>query len=234
MKPLPMQPLVLAVALAALAACSRQPPDPAPAPRAAEPVAQATDPAGAPATPAGASAPEAAAAQPATPSFDCAQAQGGIEQLVCADPELARLDRQLAERFVQVRDKPGAQSVVAEERGWIKGRDECWKADDKTACVRDAYRTRLVELAINGGLVVVPTPVEYRCDDNSKPLTAVFYNDLDPQAAVITWGNDQAIAFPLPAASGARYGRDGLDFWEHQGEVKLDFYGNKLTCKPAG
>ena len=52
-------------------------------------------------------------------------------------------------------------------------------------------------------------------------------------AAVITWGDDQAIVFPQPAASGARYGRQGLDFWEHQGEVKVDFYGNRLACTPV-
>ena len=224
-----MKHLALAAALLSLAACSGQESAPA-----AEATTPPVDP---PATQAPASAPAPATppaqSASATPSFDCTQAQGEIEKLVCSDPKLARLDRQLAERFAQVKDKPEARSVVAEQRGWIEGRDSCWKADDKTACVRDSYRTRLVELAINSGGVVVPATVEYRCDDNSKPLTAVFYNDIDPQAAVITWGNDQAIAFPAPAASGARYRRERLDFWEHQGEVKLDFYGNKLTCKPA-
>jgi uncharacterized protein len=230
-----MKQLALGVALVSLVACARQAPDSAPAVAtpAEAPAAQAADPA-APSMPPLATAPDVAPALPIAPSFDCAHARGEIEQLVCADPELARLDRQLAERFAQVKDLPQAKSVVAEQRGWIEGRDSCWKADDKTACVRDAYRTRLVELAINGGQAVVPIAVEYRCDDDSKPLTAVFYNDIDPQAAVITWGNDQAIAFPVPAASGARYGRERLDFWEHQGEVKLDFYGNQLTCKPAG
>lgn len=197
-------------------------------------VAAAPPPAAAPATPASMPAPASEPAPSAGPSFDCAQAQGEVEKLVCADPELARLDRQLAERYARVKDVPDAQAVVAQQRGWVKGRDDCWKADDKPLCVREAYLTRLAELAINGGGVVVPTPVEYRCDDNSRPLTAVFYNDLDPQVAVITWGNDQAIAFPQPAASGARYGRTGLDFREHQGEVKVDFYGNALTCRPAG
>ena len=218
-----MKPLILAAALLSLMACSVQqeggsaasPADPA---TAATPAA-ATDP-----------APAVPPAEAAAPSFDCAKAAGEVEKLVCADPELARLDRPLAERYAQARDRPDA---VAMQRGWVKGRDDCWKADDRTRCVREAYQTRLVELAINGGGAVVPATVEYRCDDNSRPLTAVFYNDIDPPAAVISWGDDQAIAFPQPAASGARYGRQGLDFWEHQGEVKIDFYGNPLTCTPA-
>ena len=217
-----MHRLATVLILVLLAACSA--PEP---PVAAEPVpspqASTSSAAAAPATP----------AEAVSPSFDCAQAQGEAEKLVCADPELARLDRQLAERFAKAKDMPDAAGVVALQRGWVKERDECWKADDKARCVREAYLTRLVELAINSGGVVVPTPVEYGCDDNSKPLTMVFYNDLDPVAAVITWGNDQAIVFPQPAASGARYGRDGIDFWEHQGEARIDFHGNSLTCRPA-
>ena len=226
-----MKHLTLVSALLCLMACSAQPGEDAaetPAPAATVPVA----PAGAASPAADAAAPGPAAA-PVAPSFDCARAAGGIEQLVCADPELARLDRQLAGRYAELKDRPESRQAVALQRGWVKDRDECWKADDKPRCVREAYLTRLVELAINGGGVVVPTPVEYRCDDDSRPLTAVFYNDIDPQAAVITWGNDQAIAFPQPVASGIHYSREGLDFREHQGEVEVDFYGNHLACRPA-
>ena len=118
-------------------------------------------------------------------------------------------------------------------RGWVKERDACWKADDLRLCVLEAYRTRLVELAIGAPGRVVPTTVEYRCSDNRQPFTMVYYNDIDPQAAVMTWGNDQAIVFPQPAASGAKYGRVGIEYWEHQGEASVDFFGNKLSCKPA-
>ena len=90
-----------------------------------------------------------------------------------------------------------------------------------------------VELAIGAPGRVVPKTVEYRCSDNRKPFTMVYYNDIDPQAAVMTWGNDQAIVFPQPAASGAKYGRVGIEYWEHQGEASVDFFGNKLSCTPV-
>lgn len=171
-----------------------------------------------------------------TPSFDCAVASKDTEKLVCSDPVLAALDRQLDAQFKAAMAADGAdkKALAATQRGWVKGRDDCWKAGDMPRCVLESYKTQLVQLQLDSGTVMVPTPVEYVCDDRSKPLTAVFYNDLEPSAAVITWGSDQAIAFPQPAASGARYGREGLDFWEHQGEVKVDFWGNKLVCKPAG
>jgi hypothetical protein len=63
-----------------------------------------------------------------------------------------------------------------------------------------------------------------------KPFTAHFYNEFDPKAATLTWGSDTAIVFAEQSGSGARYGRDGVEFWEHPGEVTVDFFGNKFAC----
>ncbi|AWV08109.1 MliC family protein [Marilutibacter maris] len=169
------------------------------------------------------------------PSFDCREVVGEDERLICDDPGLAALDRRLDAAYREALEAAGdgRDTLKATQIGWLKGRGDCWKAEDKVNCVREAYLTRLVDLQINSGAVVVPTPVEYRCDDDGKPFTATFYNDLDPRAAVLTWGNDQAIVFARPAASGTRYGREGLDFREHQGEVRVDFHGNALVCRPA-
>lgn len=205
-----------------------------------KPAAQTTAPVAAPSatstapTQPGATAPAAAVApQVAAPSFDCSKSPGEFEQMVCQDPALAALDRQLADTFAQALAKASDKATLqATERGWIKGRDECWKADDKPACVREAYIVRIVDLRIQHQLVAIPSAVEYRCDDNSKPFTAAFYND-EPRAAVLTWGNDQAIVPAAMSASGARYAADGVEFWEHQGEASVDFFGNTLTCKAA-
>jgi len=205
-----------------------------------KPAAQTTAPVAAPSatstapTQPGATAPAAAVApQVAAPSFDCSKSPGEFEQMVCQDPALAALDRQLADTFAQALAKASDKATLqATERGWIKGRDECWKADDKPACVREAYIVRIVDLRIQHQLVAIPSAVEYRCDDNSKPFTATFYND-EPRAVVLTWGNDQAIVPAAMSASGARYAADGVEFWEHQGEASVDFFGNTLTCKAA-
>lgn len=228
----PIKPSI-AIALAVLlAAC--KPPAPAPQPDAAAPPPTPAT-AAAPAPPENIEAPQSAQVL-APPSFDCAKASDESEKMVCSDAELSALDRQLDAEFSKSLARPDAdvKTVKAMQVGWIKGRNDCWKADDKRVCVREAYLTQIVQLKLDSGEVMVPTPVEYVCDDHSKPFTAVFYNDMDPKAVVLTWGNDQAIAFPKLSASGSRYGRDGLDFWEHQGEVKVDFYGNKLTCKVPG
>ncbi|MBM7061929.1 MliC family protein [Pseudomonas sp. UL073] len=178
----------------------------------------------------------AAAAQAASgPSFDCAKAQGQVEQQVCSSPELSALDRQMAALYAkagQQVDAAGLKSLKATQRGWIKGRDDCWKAADVAQCIRYSYQVRLIELQIQSGSVQAPTAVEFVCGDNSKPFSAAFYNQLEPRAVVITYGNDQSIGIAQPAASGSKYASDGMQFWEHQGEARVDWYGTALTCKP--
>lgn len=168
------------------------------------------------------------------PSFDCAQIVGEDERLICADPELGALDRRLDATYREALDAAGEHRDVlkATQIGWLKGRGDCWKADDKTRCVREAYLTRLVELQIGDGRGVPPTPVEYDCN-HDRPVTATFYNGIEPRAAVITWGNDQAIAFAQPAVGGVRYTRTGLEFRAHRGEVTVSFDGVTLACRPA-
>jgi uncharacterized protein len=221
-----MKPSIAIAITLLLASC--QPQAPAPTPTTATPASVAA--------PVATVAQEPVAEAPvlAPPSFDCSKAGDDSEKMVCGDAELSALDRQLAGEFAKAQAKTGADAstLKATQVGWMKGRNECWKADDKRQCVLESYLTRIAELKINSGDIIVPMPIEFACDDNSKPFTVVFYTDMQPEAAVITWGDDQAIAFPKPSASGSRYGRDGLDFWEHQGEAKVDFYGNKLTCKP--
>jgi uncharacterized protein len=210
---------LIAVALL-LAACSK--PETPAAPAAAETVAV---------EPAVAAVPPPTG--PVTPSFDCAKAESEAETMVCADHGLAALDNRLAEVYAAELAKPAAaKDLAARQRGWVKGRDECWKADDKKLCVEEEYRTRIAELQINSPDAMAASAVGFRCDDNSKPFTMAYYNDLDDKPAVITFGNDQAVIFPQPAASGTQYGRKGITYLEHQGKATVDFYGIALECTP--
>ncbi|MGH8439145.1 MAG: MliC family protein [Pseudomonas sp.] len=167
------------------------------------------------------------------PSFSCDKAEG-VALKVCQSPQLSKLDRDLAALYKRVlgqADSDSQKQLKATQRGWIKGRDECWKASDVDACVLEQYQVRMVKLQIQSGAVWVPAAVEFDCNDDSKPFTAVFYNQLEPQAAVLTYGGDQTIAIALPSGSGSKYGAQGVEFWEHQGEAKVKWYGAELTCQ---
>ena len=92
-----------------------------------------------------------AAQAAATPSFDCKKADGQVEQMVCKDATLARLDRETTRLYglaLDARSLPTAQkkSLIAEQRGWIKGRNDCSKADDAHACTATAYLQRIYDL----------------------------------------------------------------------------------------
>lgn len=213
------RPLLLGLAALALAACSKPEPTPAEAP--AQPAA-AAEPA----------APAVTAPAPAQgPSFDCNQARSDAETQVCNDAELSALDRRLAELYRAAQTSPDELDIAAEQRGWIKGRDACWQAVDARRCLVEAYQTRIVELQIATTPGPAPAAVNFVCEGSDKPLAVTYYNDIEPNAALIRLGQDQAIAFLAPAASGARYTREGVEFWEHQGEVTLAFYGTRLSCR---
>jgi uncharacterized protein len=89
------------------------------------------------------------------PAFDCSKAESSAEKLVCDDADLAALDRRLADRFAAAVDVAEGLDVDAEEttntlramqRGWISGRDECWKEPDLRVCVETQYLQREAEL----------------------------------------------------------------------------------------
>ncbi|KJK06031.1 MULTISPECIES: MliC family protein [Pseudomonas] len=167
------------------------------------------------------------------PSFSCDNAEG-VALKVCQSPQLSKLDRDLAalyKRTLGQADSDTQKQLKATQRGWIKGRDECWKASDVDACILEQYQVRMVKLHIQSGAVQVPAAVEFDCDDSSKPFTAVFYTQLEPQAVVLTYGDDQTIAMAQPAASGSKYGAEGVEFWEHQGEATVKWFGAELSCQ---
>lgn len=86
--------------------------------------------------------------QKSGPSFSCsAVSKGSMEELICQNETLSALDLKLANIYKQALVKSNNNSTLkAEQRGWIKGRDECWKADDKTSCLNDSYQQRISEL----------------------------------------------------------------------------------------
>ena len=120
-------------------------------------------------------APAAAKTTPAAkPSFDCAKARpGSSEALICADPALAALDRQLADVYAAARKKAANEKppvLQAEQRGWVKGRDDCWKAQQggQAACIRGAYVDRIVELQARYRLVAADGPAFLACDGDPR------------------------------------------------------------------
>ncbi|MEV3830462.1 MliC family protein [Aeromonas allosaccharophila] len=173
----------------------------------------------------------------ATPSFDCAKASGSVETLICKDAGLAALDNELAALYPKAIAALSPEQLKTEramQRGWIKGRNDCWKGQDLRQCVEDNYLLRITELQISGGQLMVPTPVNYQCG-KSVTLSTYFYNDAKLPAAVINMSEgdtqQQVLAYEAPSASGARYEGQNLTFFTKGDEATLERYGQPtLTC----
>ncbi|MCL1144101.1 MliC family protein [Shewanella gaetbuli] len=172
-----------------------------------------------------------------SPSFDCQKAQGEIETLICQTDELAQLDNQLAplyQKLISQVDANELKLIKAEQRGWIKGRNDCWKADDKLQCTKDNYQTRITELQIAAGAVEVPKEVNYQCQaDKPFNLIVYFYNNTALPAAVFHYAGQNIppttpqLGLLTKTASGAKYVAQNTSLWTHQDEARLEEYGQK-------
>jgi uncharacterized protein len=161
----------------------------------------------------------------ASPSFDCRKVDAGsIAALVCRDESLARLDRQLTTLYAQARKKAVTQRpnlLPAEQRGWVKGRDECWKQDDKPACVRDAYVRRIVELQARYRLVEAGPPVRYACDGEARNEVVATFFKTEPASLIAERGDSSSLMLAEPAASGTKYVGRNESLWERGAEATV-------------
>lgn len=173
------------------------------------------------------------------PSFDCAKAESSVEKLICADPGLARLDRTVSERYAEARKAAQGLGAGADEasntlralqRGWVKGRDDCWKATDQRACVEDAYLRRDAEL-VTGWMLDTPRSTAFwACDGNAEVVTMFFDTELPGLRFEV--GDTIDTGTLVPTGSGARYeGSFGRSIWISGQEASYTAPdGTTLTC----
>ena len=157
------------------------------------------------------------------PTFDCKKANGSVEELICQDNELAQLDQKLSALYKILISQVAPDEVKlirAFQRGWIKGRNDCWKSmTSKKACVKKNYLIRISELQVQSGSVM-GKQVLYDCEstarinnDQANNVT-VFYYPTDIPSIILTYGilpSEQA--YISPSASGSKYLGGDILFW---------------------
>jgi uncharacterized protein len=161
----------------------------------------------------------------AGPSFDCSKAQkGSIEELICKDEELSALDRKMATVYAEAVQKAKNEHpplLRAEQRGWIKGRNDCWKSADQRECVDQSYRRRIAELQARYRLVPANGPFWYSCDGDPRNEVVITFFKTDPPALEAERGDQVSLMYLEPSASGSKYQGRNESFWEHQGEATI-------------
>lgn len=181
------------------------------------------------------------------PSFSCDKAESDAELAVCSDDQLAALDLELARLYGLARDGAHMTSdrlanLKATQRGWIKGRDECWKEPDNIpGCVAANYTMRIDELRTGYGDArtkdgdgISIGPLAYRCEGLDALVSAVLVQT-DPQYVSLRWRDTWIVAKQTPAASGAKFLTETYDgpaaFWMKGDQAMLTPPGqSELTC----
>ncbi|MDY7095451.1 MAG: MliC family protein, partial [Acidobacteriota bacterium] len=152
------------------------------------------------------------------PSFSCDEVRpGSIEAMVCEDGDLAALDRQLAAVYSAASERAADERpprLKAEQRGWIKGRDECWKSDDQRTCVQQEYTRRIAELQARYRLVPATGPVFYRCQGQPANEVVVTFFETQPPTLIAERGDSVALMYRQPSEVGAKYQGRNEVLWE--------------------
>ena len=154
------------------------------------------------------------------PAFSCAKAQGEVEKLICSDEGLATLDRKLDGAYKAATSKASGKLVNqlrAEQRGWVKGRNDCWRAhgtqtwitatwtvDTVRACVDAQYRLRTSELKSVWRLVA-PQTVAYACQNNPANELVVHHFDTDPKTIRLERGDRTVTLWQVGSPSNGQF-----------------------------
>lgn len=179
----------------------------------------------------------------AAQSFDCAKASTSAEELVCSDARLGALDERIAETYGKALEvarglDAGAQEaedmLKATERGWIGGRDECWKTENVPACVEQSYLRREAELVTQFMLQEPTATTFWACDGNPANEVVTMFFDTELPSLRFERGDSIDTGTLVPAASGSRYmGSFGREIWIKGEEAQYrepDPDGSEMTC----
>ena len=158
------------------------------------------------------------------PSFECSKASGMIEEMICKDKELSSLDRKLAGVYAEASKIATSQYLPvlkAEQRGWIKGRNDCWKSNDPRECAESAYWLRIAKLQARYRLVPANGPFWYFCNDDPRDEVVVTFFQTNPPTLIAERSDQVSLMYLQKSGSGSKYQGQNESFWEHQGEVTI-------------
>jgi uncharacterized protein len=187
------------------------------------------------------------------PAFNCAKAQGEVEKLICGDAALAALDRQLNSVYMAAAAKATgklATRLREDQRGWVKGRNDCWKAngqktwitatwtvDTVKGCIEAQYRQRTSELQAVWRLVPGRS-ISYACQNNAANELVASFFETDPPTVRLERGDRTKTLWRVGAASAGPFEGQNVSLVQQGSDVKLDWLDtdsgrrDDLLCKP--
>lgn len=181
----------------------------------------------------------AAGAQGASARVSCGNVSGlAIENLVCQDEELTRLDRLLGDLLGRAASAPATgetarRSLRARGHKWREARNQCWRVDNPRQCVIEHYRHRIARLQVELALVDSTGTAQYRCRD--EVLTLRFHATSVPSLTADFRGRKVFMVRDTSAAA-TRYSGVSLSLSIRPGELLLHRAGTRespLRCRDS-
>jgi uncharacterized protein len=193
-----------------------------------------------------------AVARAEAPAFSCAKAQGVVETLICSDASLAAHDRKLDAVYkaasTQARGKL-ATLLREEQRGWVKGRNDCWKANGVETwitaawtvntvkgCVDAQYRLRTSELQAVWQLLP-PRTVAYTCQNNPANEVVANFFETDPATIRLVRGDRTKTLWRVGVAGAGQYEGQNVSLVQQGNELNVSLLDtntgktDELQCK---
>ena len=76
-------------------------------------------------------------------SYDCAKAGTKVEKMICADPELSKLDKDLSSVYSKVlKESSDPSALKQQQREWTKERNKCVNSE----CIKTKYQDQITSL----------------------------------------------------------------------------------------
>lgn len=178
------------------------------------------------------------------PAFDCSEATGQVENVICQSSSLARLDHDLQEVFEKSSELvSGAEldKLVSFQHDWVKGRNECWQDESISLCVRNKYYTRIAELEALYDLVPILQEWTYQCQflsadsDLSFVVQSTLYQTY-PDSLKLTFKDGDKVFTKQKSTTGGLYvGASENSFWVKGREARYVTEENKVaSCVRGG
>jgi len=171
--------------------------------------------------------------EPGLPSRDSEAWCRDIDEIVRSRPEPSAGSGNSDPAALEKATNEHPPRLQAEQRGWIKGRDDCWKSEDPRRCVRGEYVRRIAALQAWYRLVPYTRPVRHTCGGNPADEVVATYVRTDPPTLIAERGDSVSLMYQESSASGTRYQGRNESLWEHQGEATITWgYGApEIHCK---
>jgi uncharacterized protein len=178
------------------------------------------------------------------PAIDCQHSDlGAIETMICQDAELGQLERQMTALYQQLLPQAALQQPSlfnAEQRGWQKGRNDCWKETAPKTCVLAQYQRRTAELQAMYRLVDTLGPVTWRClqqaatdPGRADGEVLVTFFKTTPETLLAERGDQQSLMFLQPDDKKRLFvGRnESLEFKSQQALLIWGYQSPVLVCE---